>query len=82
MLHFCFRFSGGFGARDYRQQGGNRSGPSGGGGGRNTGGYGGYGGGGHSGNFWIYYVLFFIVVNSCFPMLYILPSLPLLLPAK
>ncbi|PNF43980.1 ATP-dependent RNA helicase DDX3X [Cryptotermes secundus] len=43
------RFSGGFGARDYRQQGGNRSGPSGGGGGRNTGGYGGYGGGGHSG---------------------------------
>ena len=45
------RFSGGFGARDYRQQGGNRSGSSG-GGGRNPGGYGGYGGGGsHSGNF-------------------------------
>lgn len=45
------RFSGGFGARDYRQQGGNRSGSLGGGGGRNTGGYGGYGGGGgHSGN--------------------------------
>lgn len=51
ILHLCFRFSGGFGARDYRQQGGSRSGSSGGGGGRNTGGYGGYGsGGGHSGN--------------------------------
>ncbi|GFG30573.1 hypothetical protein Cfor_10491 [Coptotermes formosanus] len=43
---FVVRFSGGFGARDYRQQGGNRSGSLGGGGGRNTGGYGGYGGGG------------------------------------
>lgn len=58
-----FRFSGGFGARDYRQQGGNRSGSLGAGGGRNTGGYGGYGGGGggHSGNVWIYYNMLLLV---------------------
>jgi hypothetical protein len=27
-------------------------------------------------------VLFSVVVNICFPMMYILPSLPLLLPTK
>ncbi|XP_056146058.1 DEAD-box helicase 3 X-linked a isoform X6 [Lampris incognitus] len=49
------RFSGGFGARDYRQTSGGSSGFSGGRGGRNTGGHGGnrgFGGGGFGGNFY------------------------------
>ncbi|XP_071387462.1 DEAD-box helicase 3 X-linked a isoform X1 [Centroberyx affinis] len=49
------RFSGGFGARDYRQTPGGSSSFSGGRGGRNTGGHGGnrgFGGGGFGGNFY------------------------------
>ncbi|KAM4609057.1 DEAD-box helicase 3 X-linked a isoform 2-T2 [Polymixia lowei] len=49
------RFSGGFGARDYRQTSGGSSSFSGGRGGRNTGGHGGnrgFGGGGFGGNFY------------------------------
>uniref|UniRef100_A0A668AFI6 RNA helicase n=1 Tax=Myripristis murdjan TaxID=586833 RepID=A0A668AFI6_9TELE len=49
------RFSGGFGARDYRQTSGGSSGFSGGRGGRNTGGHGGnrgFGGSGFGGNFY------------------------------